>query len=54
MDPEKIKLQSINKMFEYEKMSRELDNIVDIEILKNISKLYYKLYLKQQEVISKL
>ena len=54
MNPDKIILEDFNKMFEYEKISRDIDSIDDIEILKNLSKSYAKLYLKQQEVISKL
>ena len=54
MDPNKIKLEDVNKLFEYEKLSRDIDSIDDIEILRNYSKSYIKLYLKQQEVVSKL
>jgi hypothetical protein len=54
MNPDKITLEDFNKMFEYEKISRDIDSIDDIEILKDLSKSYVKLYLKQQEVISKL
>lgn len=53
MDLDKIILEDVNKMFEYEKISRDIDSIDDLEILKNLSKSYAKLYLKQQEVISK-
>lgn len=54
MDPDKIVLEDINKMFEYEKLSRDIDSVSDIEELKNYAKSYIKLYLKQQEVVSKL
>lgn len=54
MDPDKISLDDMSKMFEYEKLSRDIDSIEDIEILKNYAKCYIKLYLKQQEVVSKL
>jgi len=53
MDPDKIILEDIHKMFEYEKLSRDIDSIDDIEVLRNYSKSYIKLYLKQQEVVSK-
>lgn len=53
MDPDKIILEDINKMFEYEKLARDIDSINDIDILKSYSKSYIKLYLKQQEVVSK-
>ena len=53
MNPEKIILEDMNKMFEYEKLSRDIDSIEDIDLLKNYAKSYIKLYLKQQEVVSK-
>ena len=40
-------------MFEFEKHSRFIDEL-SLEELKNFSKLYCKLYLKQQEVINSL
>jgi len=51
MDPDKIELENLNKSFEYVKYALEIDNIDDIETLKNVAKSYYKLYLKQQEVL---
>ena len=54
MNPDRICLNSFNKLFEYEKISREIDSIDDMKILKNYTKSYIKLYLKQQEVISEL
>jgi hypothetical protein len=53
MDPSKIELETVDKMFEYEKHSRVIDEM-NLEDLKRFSKLYCKLYLKQQEVISSL
>jgi hypothetical protein len=52
MEPNEITLDTIDKMFEYEKHSRFIDEL-NFEELKKFSKLYCKLYLKQQEVISK-
>jgi hypothetical protein len=54
MDPNDIILENMNKMFEYEKLSRDIDSINDIGTLRNFVKSYIKLYLKQQEVVSKL
>ena len=54
MDPNTISLENISKLFEYEKLSRDIDSIDDIETLRNFAKSYIKLYLKQQEVVSKL
>ena len=53
MNPDSIRLEDVNKLFEYEKLSRDIDSIDDIETLRNYSKSYIKLYLKQQEVVSK-
>jgi hypothetical protein len=54
MDPNKISLDNLNKSFEYEKIVRDIDSISDIDELKNITKSYVKLYMKQQEVLSEL
>lgn len=54
MDPNSIELENLSKNFEYFKYSSEIDLIEDIDCLKDIAKCYYKLYLKQQEVISNL
>jgi hypothetical protein len=51
MEPNDITLESIDKLFEYEKHARTIDEL-NLEELKKFSKLYCKLYLKQQEVIS--
>jgi hypothetical protein len=51
MDPSKIELNSISKLFEYEKISREIDICENIEQVKDIAKSFVKLYLKQQEVM---
>jgi hypothetical protein len=53
MDPNNIELETIDKLFEYEKHVRFIDDLTEEE-LKTFSKLYCKLYLKQQEVISSL
>jgi len=52
MNPDKVSLENISKMFEYEKLSRDIDSIDDIETLKNLAKSYVKLYLRQQEVVA--
>lgn len=54
MNPDEIELQNLNKSFEYSKFALEIDNIDNIKSLKNIAKSYFKLYLKQQEVLSLL
>ncbi len=53
MKPEEVELETINKLFEYEKHSRIIEKL-DIEELRSFAKLYCKLYLKQQEVIVSL
>jgi hypothetical protein len=54
MNPNDIELENMNKLFEYEKISREIDSIDDIDQLKNIAKSYIKLYFKHQEVVASL
>ena len=54
MDPSKINLNNMTKLFEYEKISREIEQCDDIDSLKNIAKCYVKLYLAHQEAILQL
>ncbi len=54
MDPNSIELENLSKSFEYFKVASEIDGVSDIEDVKNIAKCYYKLYLKQQEVVAQL
>ena len=49
MDPSEIQLESTAKMFEYEKLSREIENCDNIDELKQC-RAFIKLYLKHQEV----
>jgi len=46
-----IQLTKVSKNFEFEKLSREIDTISDINTLKEMLKCYVKLYLKQQETV---
>lgn len=50
MDPSDIQLDSTAKLFEYEKLSREIENCDDIDALKQMARAFIKLYLKHQEV----
>jgi hypothetical protein len=54
MDHEELQLESISKLFEFEKISRELDTCTNIDLMRNICKCYVKLYMKQQETLSSL
>jgi len=54
MDPNEIKLENLTKIFEYERISRELDSCKDIEELRNICKCYVKLYFSHQETVASL
>ena len=49
-----IKLESMSRSFEFEKISRDIDTLNNVDELKNLTKYFLKLYLKQQEVISNL
>jgi putative heme degradation protein len=52
MNPDSIELSNLTKSFEYAKFSNQVDNIDDMNDLKTLVKCYFKLYLKQQEIIS--
>lgn len=54
MDPSEITLDKPSKMFEYEKISREIEGCNDIEQLKNMCRCFLKLHLKHQEVSAML
>tara|TARA_B100001287_G_scaffold76986_1_gene64035 strand:- start:588 stop:761 length:174 start_codon:yes stop_codon:yes gene_type:complete len=53
-DPNEITLESVSKLFEYEKQAREIDECSDVDQLRDICKMYAKLYFKQQEVVGRL
>jgi hypothetical protein len=53
VDPSEIVLDDINKMLIYEQQSRVIDKL-DREEAIEFAKAYFKLYLKQQEVVSSL
>ena len=50
MNPADIELESTAKMFEYEKLSREIEECNDVETLKNMLRCYIKLHMKHQEI----
>ena len=52
MNPDTIELSNLTKSFEYVKFSNQIDSINDIEDLRKLAKCYFKLYLKQQEIVS--
>lgn len=54
IDPSQIKVESTSKLFEYEKLSREVENCNDIDKLKNMLRCYIKLHMKQQETIANM
>jgi hypothetical protein len=54
MDHENLKLETVSKLFEFEKISRELDSCTNIDLMRNLCKCYVKLYMKQEEVVSNL
>jgi len=52
--PDDIILTNPSKMFEYEKLARNIDNCENIEELQLSLKSMLKLYMKQQEVTAKV
>ncbi len=49
-----IELTSTSRMFQFERLSRDLDTCDDPEVLRNLLKTYIKLYLKQQETVASM
>ena len=54
MRHEEIKLVTPTRMFTFEQLSRDIDKINDLEVLRDMTKSHIKLYLKQQEVVASL
>lgn len=54
MKPDDISLETTSRLFSYEKISREIDTIDNLDVLRDIAKSYAKLYMKQQEVVGKI
>lgn len=52
MDSNEITLENLSKIFEYERMSREIDSCQNIQQVKDIAKYVVKLHLKYQETIA--
>ena len=50
MNPDEIKLENLNKGFEYIKIAKEIDTLEEVENLRTVAKCYAKLYLKTQEI----
>ena len=53
-DPNEIELETMARMFEYEKICRELDTCDDPDVLRNAAKCFLKLHMKTQEMLKKL
>jgi len=53
MNPSDIELSDLNKMLVYEQQSRVIDKL-DREEAIVFAKAYFKLYLKQQEIVASL
>ena len=54
MNPNTINLKTLSFSFEYERLSRDIDNLNNIEDAKDLAKYFMKLYFYQQETISSL
>ena len=52
MNPEEIELRNTSQQFEYERMSREIDECNDVEVLKEMCKFLVKLEMKTRETYS--
>tara|TARA_B100001758_G_scaffold214677_1_gene199894 strand:+ start:2538 stop:2711 length:174 start_codon:yes stop_codon:yes gene_type:complete len=54
MNPNDITLETMNKSFAYERLVRDIEEVRDPDVLRELAKCYIKLYFKQQEVVSKM
>ena len=54
MNPDDISLETMNKSFAYERLVRDLEEIKDPDVLREVAKCYIKLYFKQQEIVTKI
>ena len=54
LDPDTIKLTSLAKSFEYEKIAREMDECDNVDELRDAAKCFLKLYMKSQETFKGL
>ena len=54
MDPSDIELESTSRLFEYEKLSREVENCDNMDELKKMCRCFIKLHLKHQEVSAQM
>jgi hypothetical protein len=54
MDPSSIQLETTTRLFEYEKISREIESCDNMDALKEMCRCFVKLHLKHQEVASRL
>lgn len=54
MNHTEIELNTPSKSFQFEKLSRDIDKIDDLEVLREMTKCHIKLYLKQQEVVASM
>ena len=54
MNPDDISLETMNKSFAYERLVRDLEEIRDPDVLRELVKCYIKLYFKQQEIVTKI
>ena len=51
MDPDSIQLETTSKLFEYEKLSREIENCEDLDTMKEMARCFIKLYLRHQDCL---
>jgi hypothetical protein len=52
MNPDEISLEGTSKLFLYEKLSREIESMTNLDELRQMTRCFLKLYLKQQEVLT--
>jgi len=54
MNPDDIKLETTSRQFHYETLSRDIEECNDVKVLKNQLRAWIKLYMKQQETMTRI
>ena len=54
MNPDDIKLETTSRQFHYETLSRDIEKCNDVKVLKNQLRAWIKLYMKQQETMTRI
>ncbi len=54
MNPEKIELKSVSKKFQYGNISKRIENIDDVKVLREMVRTYVKMHFYHEEMMDDL